>query len=71
MHVPHHSQLHVKDEIARELLADTEAGEPDPTQQRPVEVHVGRDHCETEPGFLNDDCETDVDILTGGASDAA
>lgn len=70
MHVPRHSQLRMKDEIARELLADAEAGEQAPAQQRPVDVSVGRDHRETTPSFLNDDCETDVDILTGGAGDA-
>jgi len=61
MHGPMHSQMRLKDEIARELLDEREhgAGIEDP----PVTGHRGAD-----PDFLNDDCETAVDILTGAAS---
>jgi hypothetical protein len=64
MHAPRHSQLRLKDEIARELLADAETQH----QQRPVDVAVGREHRDTEPSFCNDERETGVDILTGGAA---
>lgn len=61
MHGPMHSQMRLKDEIARELLDEREgdAGSED----RPVTSHRDAD-----PDFLNDDCETAVDILTGGAA---
>ena len=56
-----HSQMRLKDEIARELLAE----------QRSADVTVDRVRDAGDPDFLTEDCDTDVNVLTGDAGDSA
>jgi hypothetical protein len=72
MYAPLHSQMRLKDEIARELLADgtddaETATEESRASERPVDVSIGLDSRDPEPSFLTDERDTEVDILTGGA----
>jgi len=77
MHVFLHSQRRCKDEIARELLAetngkasDTPQGASDARRARSADAHgvtLGPESQDSEPSFCNANCETDVEMLTGDA----
>lgn len=71
MHVPFHSEMQAKDAIARELLDLDDEGDAteaiDEAYEHPVDVSVDIESRAGNPDFLNDERETDIDILTGGA----
>ncbi|WP_336325600.1 hypothetical protein [Halovenus sp. HT40] len=71
MYVPFHSDMQAKDAIARELLDlddEDEATEAiDEAYEHAVDVSVDISSRAGDPDFLNDDRETDIDILTGDA----
>jgi hypothetical protein len=59
-HDVYHSSERLKDEIARELLDDEDLAEAVATAE-PADGGV--------PSFLNEERETDVDILTDGGTE--
>jgi hypothetical protein len=75
MHSPLHANRRLKDEIARELFEDiehsneTSAGENRADGDQSVDVAVGLEGTDPDSGFLNDERQVDIDILTGGAGE--
>ncbi|WP_436902136.1 hypothetical protein [Halovenus halobia] len=67
MYVPFHSQTQAKDAIAAELL-DKDATEAiDEAYADALEATAGIESRAGTPAFLNDERETDIDIVTGDA----
>jgi hypothetical protein len=71
MHVPFHSEMQAKDAIASELLdldeEDEAAAAIDNAYATAVDTSVDVDLRASNPEFLNDERDTDIDILTGDA----
>lgn len=65
MYVPFHSQMQAKDAIAAELLADDATETIDTAYDEMVDA--GIESRAGAPEFLNDERDTEVDILTGNA----
>ncbi len=65
MYVPFHSQMQAKDAIAAELLADDATETIDTAYDEMVDA--GIEARAGAPEFLNNERDTEVDILTGDA----
>ncbi len=67
MYVPFHSQTRAKDAIAAELLDKDATKAIDEAYADALETAAGLESRAGDPEFLNDERDTDVDIMTGDA----
>lgn len=70
MHMPFNSQMEAKDRIAHELLdldEDDAAATIDEAHEHALGPAVDLASRVSDPAFLNEDRETEIDILTGDA----